>query len=153
MDEIVWAVNPRHDTLDSLMNYLVKLAQDHLGVAGIQCRLDVPAHLPALPLMSETRYNLFLAVKEALHNVIKHAQASEVWLRLQLDPRRLTLLIEDNGRGFTEHDTPTGQGEGSRPSPGQGLENMRKRLSSIGGRCAVISAPGQGTRIELTVEL
>ncbi|MBN2369347.1 MAG: ATP-binding protein [Vicinamibacteria bacterium] len=153
MDEIVWAVNPQKDTLDSLMSYVVRLAQEHLTVAGIQCRLDVPARLPSLPLVSEARYNLFLAVKEALHNVIKHARASEVWLRLLMEPGSFTLVIEDDGQGFSETSVIADVETNSRLSSGQGLGNIRKRLSAIGGRCMVHSAPGKGTRVELSVVL
>ena len=73
MDEIVWAVNPRHDTVEGLANYLEKFALDFLGAAGIRCRLDFPDQYPHWPLTSEIRHNLFLAFKEALHNVVKHA--------------------------------------------------------------------------------
>jgi len=73
---IVWAVNPRQDTLDGLVSYICQFAQEYLTVAGILCRLDVPGHLPALPLSADVRHNLFLAVKEALNNIVKHAQAA-----------------------------------------------------------------------------
>ena len=100
MDEIVWAVNPQHDTLDSLASYLGKFAQDFLGAAGIRCRLDVPLQFPAWPLTAEVRHNLFLAFKEALHNVVKHAAATEV--RITLTPAEGSFVweVEDNGRGF-----------------------------------------------------
>jgi signal transduction histidine kinase len=150
MDEIVWAVNPRNDTLDGLMSYLCRIAQEHLAVAGIQCRIDVPSRLPALPVMSEVRFNLMLAVKEALHNIIKHARAGEAWLRLRVDPDAFTLTIEDNGRGFAAF---ADRSSSSRPSSGQGLENLRRRLSAVGGRCVIHSEPGQGTRVELTVSI
>ena len=77
MDEIVWAVNPQHDTLEGLVNYLKKFALDFLAVAGIRCRLDLPMEIPAAPLTAETRHNLFLAFKEGLHNTVKHAEARE----------------------------------------------------------------------------
>ena len=100
VDEIVWAVNPRQDTLDGLVNYICQFAQEYLTVAGILCRLDVPGHLPPLPLSADVRHNLFLAVKEALNNIVKHAQAREVRLRLIQEHGRLTLVIEDDGRGL-----------------------------------------------------
>src|SRR5207237_10090099 len=69
MDEIVWAVNPKHDSLDSLVTYLGRFAQTFLSGAGIRCRLDVPLHLPSWALTAEIRHNLFLAFKETLNNV------------------------------------------------------------------------------------
>ena len=149
VDEIVWAVNPRQDTLDGLVSYICQFAQEYLKVAGILCRLDVPASLPPQPLTADVRHNLFLAVKEALNNIVKHAQAREVWLRLAHEGARLMLVIEDDGRGFGEGtvmaDAP------ARASSGHGLENLASRLSAIGGRCAISSEPGCGTRVELTV--
>ena len=76
MDEIVWAVNPQHDTLDSLASYLGNFAQEYLGSLGIRCRLDVPLQLPHWPITAEMRHNVFLAFKEALHNVVKHSGAT-----------------------------------------------------------------------------
>ena len=100
MDEIVWAVNPRHDRLDSLANYLSRFAHDYLSVAEIRCRLDVPLQLPTLPVTAEVRHNLFLAYKEALHNIVKHAAANEVRVELKFEAAQLTLRVADNGRGI-----------------------------------------------------
>ncbi len=150
VDEIVWAVNPRQDTLDGLVSYICQFAQEYLKVAGILCRLDVPASLPPQPLTADVRHNLFLAVKEALNNIVKHAQAHEVWLRLAHEGARLMLVIEDDGRGFGEG---AAVAEAARGSSGHGLENLANRLSAIGGRCAISSEPGCGTRVELTVAM
>jgi signal transduction histidine kinase len=97
------------------------------------------------------RHNLFLAVKEALNNVVKHAHARVVWLRLVEQPHGFHLVIEDDGRGFVpDAGPPPAQAE--RGTPGQGLGNLRARLAAIGGCCTVASVPGQGTRVELAVE-
>jgi len=144
MDEIVWAVNPRHDTLSSLVDYLSKYAQDFLRPAGIRCRLDLPANLPPYPLTTEERHNLFLTVKEALNNIAKHAAAPVVWFRVALDTTHCIISIEDNGRGF-----PVGS---TRPG-GNGLNNMKQRLAVIGGEFKLDSRPGGGTKLELIVQL
>jgi signal transduction histidine kinase len=154
MDEIVWAVNPQHDTLDSLVTYLGRFAQHFLAAAGIRCRLDVPLHLPALPLTAEIRHNVFLAFKEALHNVVKHAQATEAHLSLELRPEGFMLVIADNGRGFTwppGRNPATEPTDGQRLSGGNGLTNMQRRLEEIGGCCGWDTAPGEGTRAKLVV--
>ena len=155
MDEIVWAVSPHHDTLDSLVNYLGKFAQDFLNMAGIRCRLIVPIQLPAWPLSAEMRHSLFLAFKEALHNVVKHASATEVRVSLTLMESGFSAAIEDDGVGF---DPAAVGSETARPDPlriagGNGLANMRKRLENIGGECQVDSAPGKGTRIQFIVRV
>lgn len=147
MDEIVWAVNPQHDTLDSLANYLGKFAQDFLGPLHIRCRLDVPLHLPAWPVTAEVRHNLFLALKEALHNVVKHAAASEVSVSLTTDADTFTIAIRDNGRGFAPEKLERAAAEPGRIAAGNGLTNMRQRLARIGGKFSIESAPGEGTTV------
>jgi signal transduction histidine kinase/ligand-binding sensor domain-containing protein len=144
MDEIVWAVNPHHDTPEGLVNYLEQFALEFLGAAGIRCRLDLPMELPAWPLTAETRHNLFLALKEALHNAVKHAGATEVRIALALEARALTLSVEDNGRGFDP---------AAVNSTGNGLKNMRRRLEHIGGGCQIGSVRGQGVKIVFIVPM
>jgi signal transduction histidine kinase len=144
MDEIVWAVNPHHDTPEGLVNYLEQFALEFLGAAGIRCRLDLPMHLPLWPLTAEMRHNLFLALKEALHNAVKHSGATEVRIALTLDVRTFTLSVEDNGRGFEL---------AADNSTSNGLQNMRQRLEQIGGQCAMVSSPGQGVKIVFNVPI
>jgi signal transduction histidine kinase/ligand-binding sensor domain-containing protein len=150
MDEIVWAVDPQHDTLSGLMDYISAYAEDFLRTAGIRSRMDLPSELPGARVSAEQRYNLFLALKEALNNIVKHAGATEVWLRLRLETERLTLIVEDNGRGLP---SVSGPKTGDRLSSGHGLLNLEKRLAAIGGECTVHSAPGQGTSVEMSVRL
>jgi signal transduction histidine kinase len=155
MDEIVWAVNPQHDTLDSLATYLGKFAQDFLRAAGVRCRLDLPLQLPSMLLTSEVRHNLFLAFKESLHNAVKHSAASEVRIQLAVEPAMFTLSVEDNGHGIVppgkSSAEPAKATPGNRILTGHGLINMRRRLQEISGRCDVESRPGGGTRIRFTV--
>lgn len=156
MDEIVWAVNPKHDTLDSLITYLGRFAQHFLSAANIRCRLDLPLNPPAWALTSEVRHNVFLAFKEALNNVLKHAGASEVHISVEITEGGFTLIIADNGRGFNPHTALQGSarnGDGARPGSGNGLHNMQKRLEEIGGHCSWDTAPGEGTRAKLSVRL
>ena len=151
MDEIVWAVNPRHDTLEGLLNYLEKFAQDFLLTAGIRCRLDLPEGIPPLPLTAEVRHNLFLAFKEALNNAVRHAAASEVRVALTLEPGGVALAVEDNGCGFSPG-ASAGAGAADRFASGEGLENMRRRLAKVGGVCEIDSAPGKGTRVAFRIK-
>ncbi len=97
MDEIVWAVNPQHDTLDSLVTYLGKFAQEFIQAAGIRCRLDLPFQLPAWPLTAEVRHNLFLSFKEALNNAVGHAVATQVDVSIVIRLDGFTLSVKDNG--------------------------------------------------------
>jgi signal transduction histidine kinase len=145
LDEIVWAITPDNDTVDQFDSYLCKFAQDYLSVSGIRCRLDIPESLPAYPMSSAERHNLFLAAKEALHNVVKHSGADQVWVRLKFEPGELVVLIEDNGKGMGGSTSAVGAGEG--------LGNMRNRLDHIGGRFEQESQPGRGTTVRLALPL
>ncbi len=144
LDEIVWAVNPSNDTLEGLINYVCKYAQEYLAVAGLRYRLDVPAQLPATSLPPDTRHNVFLAAKEAITNVVRHAKATAASLRLRVEPAAFTLEIQDDGRGLADPEKA-----GTR----NGLRNMRKRMEDIGGQFAIAPAPGGGTVVRLTVPL
>ncbi len=151
MDEIVWAVDPQHDTFDGLMDYASAYAEEFLRVAGIRCRMDLPIALPTMRVDAELRYNLFLALKEALNNVVKHSKATEVWLRLQIEPKQFTLVVEDNGRGL--YAARKEISEADRLNSGSGLANMKKRLALVGGHCEIRSVDTAGTRVEMTVAI
>jgi len=143
MDEIVWTINPANDTLDHLANYIFHHAQEYFHDTGVRCRLDLPAQLPSHAIGTERRHNLFMAVKEALNNVLKHANATEVSVSLAVDVSLLIITIADNGRGFS---TDTA-------SAGDGLANMKQRLARIGGQLILQSQPGAGTRIRMEVKV
>jgi signal transduction histidine kinase len=144
MSEIVWAVNPEHDTLDSFATFAGNHARTFLQRAGVRCRLDVPVALPALPLDSAVRHQLFLAFKEAVHNAVRHAGATCVGIVLAIGDGQLTLAVQDDGRGFDPR---------SSAGRGHGLANMARRLGDLGGECTVDSAPGRGCTVRLRVPL
>jgi signal transduction histidine kinase len=154
LDEIVWAVNPKFDTVESLANYLGNFAQELLETASIGCRLDMPVNLPVLPVTSEVRHNVFLAFKEALNNVLKHAEATQVHVILAIAESALVLTVEDNGKGFTPPgDADPGPTRKSGQPGGSGLANMKKRMADIGGRCEFQKASDGGGVVSFTVPL
>ena len=144
LDEIVWAANPSNDTLDGLVTYACKYAQEYLALAGLSYRLDVPEQLPSTPVAPDVRHNVFLAFKEAVNNVVKHAGAKSVRVRLALDSNQFTIEIEDDGRGVSEADQAKGR---------NGLRNMRKRMEDLGGEFSVAPAAERGTRVRLTAPI
>jgi ligand-binding sensor domain-containing protein/signal transduction histidine kinase len=146
LDEIVWAVNPSNDTLEGLVNYACKYAQEYLALAGLRYRAEVPAQLPAVNIPPEVRHDVFLAFKEAVNNVVKHAQASEAKVRLQLQPGNFALSIEDNGRGLGGRDANAAPAR-------NGLRNMRKRMDDIHGEFSISSGTAGGTIVCLTVPI
>lgn len=144
LDEIVWAANPQNDTLEGLVNYACKYAQDYLALAGLRYRLEVPPQLPATILAPDLRHNIFLAFKESVNNVVKHARAAEVKIRLRLNGNTFVLEVEDDGRGPSEAATKTGR---------NGLRNMRKRMEDVGGTFVLEPGAVRGTRVQLTAPL
>jgi ligand-binding sensor domain-containing protein/two-component sensor histidine kinase len=146
MDEIVWAVDPKHDSLESLAMYLGKFAGDFLRPFNIRCRLELPIDLPAIPLRAEARHNLFLAFKETLNNIVKHSGATEAHIALVIERSQFTLSIQDNGRGITPGATP----QEGRVSSGNGLANIRRRMHDLGGTCEILSKIGSGVTVRLT---
>ena len=96
LDEIVWAANPTHDTLESFAEYLASNAQRFLQAANIRCRLDFPLQLPSQTVPSQVRHHLFLSCREAINNVVKHAHATSVLI--QRTWFKITKRIHGEGR-------------------------------------------------------
>ena len=146
MDEIVWAVSPKHDSTESVADYLCSFAQSYLNDAGIRCRLDVPVNLPRGALFASARHQVFLAFREALTNVIKHARATKCVIRMRIAADHLTIDVEDDGVGGVDAADPNRQRTG--------LDSMHARLAAIGGTCEIASvAPPGGTCVRLGVPL
>lgn len=141
LEEIVWAVRPGSDTLQSLVDYITHVAGELFASGSTRCRLDVPAELPARTLPPDMRHNIFLIVKETLTNALRHAGASEVNLQIEVASQQLHIVVTDNGRGF---DVGAATAAGKR----NGLENMRRRAQAAGGQLTLTSSPGAGTRME-----
>ena len=140
LDAIVWAINPRYDSAASLASYYTLFAQRFLNLAGIACRPEIPADFPECALDSKARHGLFLAFKEALNNVVRHAGATEVRLKMELHEDELIIIVADNGAGIQ----PVFDSAES-----EGLTGMRRRMEQLGGSCEIRSQPGHGTEVEL----
>jgi signal transduction histidine kinase len=150
LDEIVWAVNPRNDTLEHLAAYLGHYANEYFQNTTVDCTIAMPPHLPHQAITSEVRHNLYLAFEESLTNVLKHADARRVRIEMRLLPHTFEITIADNGKGLAQ---PRGKAETGGASDANGLRNMRQRLADIGGLCKIEGEPGQGTTIRLTIPL
>jgi signal transduction histidine kinase len=144
LDEIVWAINPEHDTLEGLVDYLSRSADEFLEDTTIRSRLRAPTVLPSCAIPAEVRHDLFFAFKEALNNSVKHSGASEIQIEFLAETTQFRITIADNGTGF---DLASPRAEGN------GLKNMRQRLETIGGQFEISSQPGQGTKIRMTIRL
>lgn len=144
LDEVVWAVNSRHNTLRDFVNYVCKYALIYLDPTPIRCRLDVEPDIPPDAFDLPGRRNLFLAVKEALNNAVKHSEAGELFLRIYCKNQKLVVVVEDNGRGFD----PAQAG-----AERNGMTNMSQRMREVSGECMLVSEPGGGCLVEFTVPL
>jgi len=145
LDAIVWAVNPQHDSLGDLADYLADYVPAYLKPAGLECRLELQITTPRRSLGLTLRHALIMAVKEALQNVVRHAAATQVHLAVRDTDGRLEVTVTDDGRGLGQ------PGSGATHS---GLDNMRQRLAEVGGTCDL--GPGEdggGTRVRLQVPL
>ena len=142
-DEIVWAVLPQNDTLTSLVEYLGRRVDEWFENSPTRCWFSAPRELPDIMVPAEVRHGFYLACKEALHNVNKHARATEVRVQVAVAGRRLQVDIEDNGCGF----------EAATVAGGNGLRNLRQRFQKLGGQFELQSRPGHGTKIHMAIGL
>ncbi|WP_411844925.1 histidine kinase [Roseibacillus persicicus] len=144
MNELVWAVDPKYDTLDHLASHLTRVAEDVFGDSTILCRFDIPSRVPDYVLGSDYRHHISLAVKEALYNVVKHAGPCEVHLSLDCSDGQLNIEVRDNGCGFDPEQTDP---------ICNGLKNLVGRMKDLGGSCKIISSLGKGTQVCLIAPL
>ena len=148
-DEILWSINPKNDTVKSLSHYICRYAEETLGPAGLRCQFELDEVIPEVNLPPQSRHSLLLAVKEALHNISKHAGARRVNIKCGMEGERtFSVQITDDGRGFNSEASA-----GTASRQGQGLENLRRRLADLGGECRIESQPGRGTCISFRLQL
>ena len=144
LEEIVWAVRPGSDSLQSLVEYLAHFANELFEGSSMRCRLDLQQDLPSRPLTPDVRHNIFLIAKEALTNALRHASGQLVFVQVKTDGDNFKLIVTDDGNGF-DVNSPAAAGQHN------GLENMRRRAEAVGGQLSVTSEPNKGTRMEFSV--
>jgi len=144
MDEILWAVNPRRDTLRDFADYVCNYTQEYLKPTRIQCLLAVDPEMPLAVLNLPLRRSLLMAIKETLNNAVKYSEATELRLQIGWQGPRLVVVVQDNGKGFDRNTVTPGR---------NGLTNMAQRLSELGGNCRINSQSGQGCRVEFEIPL
>lgn len=142
ISQIIWAINPKNDPLDNLIFYLRQFGKNYLGKANIKCNFETEDQIPDFHLSAEVRRNVFLVLKEALNNIVKHSGATEVLIRINVRDSKMALEISDNGRGIEKKN-----------GFGNGLINMQKRIEDINGEFDLKSEVGSGTIIKLAVPL
>ncbi|MGX5816780.1 ligand-binding sensor domain-containing protein [Chitinophaga lutea] len=141
MSEIIWAMNSSNDSLANLIAYIRSFAADFLEHAHIQHHFVIPENIPNVKLSGGTRRHIYLAVKESLHNVVKHSQATEVIIEVKVF-KNMTIMIKDNGKGFDPEKVRLF---------GNGLKNIEKRMAQVNGQADIISQ--NGTTVFLDIPL
>jgi signal transduction histidine kinase len=131
-------VNPENDNLEAIGNYLRQRINNQCTQAQLRCRLHISQLPRNIEISSRIRHNISMAAREAMHNVIKHAKASQVTVHISFAEMLLTVSIQDDGCGF----------DVSTITAGNGLVNMRRRLEDIGGSCLIESSPKTGTTVQ-----
>lgn len=150
MSDIVWAIDPRQDDAGHLTMRLRQFAADMFDLRSIRWEVQAPPELEHRKLRPEQRRQVFLIGKEAIHNIVKHAGATDVAIAISETDRELRLEIQDDGRGFTVTETPAATPAKRR---GHGLASMKARAAQLGGELTIESKPSHGTRLRLRLPL
>jgi signal transduction histidine kinase len=147
LDEIVWAVDPKNDSLENFANYLCRYTSEFFDNSPVSCELQIPTEVPNVALMADVRHNLFLAVKESLNNALKHGHAKNVVVELKPSEEAIEISVRDDGVGIK----PVEPNSEKPKRVGNGLKNMQQRLISVGGVCQLESTPGKGTLVRFRI--
>ncbi len=144
LQDIIWVLNPRNDTLDNLAAYIREYGLKFFEPFGINIIYNYPENFSRQKLSEETRRNIFLVAKESFNNIAKHAWANKVEISIVQTSSLLTLTIHDDGKGFA----PDKVRQFS-----NGLTNMKNRIEQVGGIYTITSEQGKGslTTIEIPV--
>jgi signal transduction histidine kinase len=143
MDDIVWSIKPSNDSMEKITARMREFATNVLEAKDIEIDFKVAPKVNDIRLNMEARRDFFLVFKEAVNNAAKYSKASLVHVFITVHNKKLLLMVHDNGIGFEVNDN----------SRGNGMGNMQKRADAMKGRLLVKSAPGEGTKITLTVPL
>lgn len=143
MNDIVWAINPRRDSLMDVVQRMRRFANDVLGARGIEFTFHAPADADQVRLGADVRRHVYLIFKEAVNNLARHAGPADAAIDLSLETGRLVLQVTDTGAGF----------DPAAADRGHGLASMRGRAAAIGASLEITAEPGRGTRLRLEVPL
>ncbi|HYJ92468.1 MAG TPA: ATP-binding protein, partial [Pyrinomonadaceae bacterium] len=151
MGDIVWAINPRKDSLQELIKRMRRFAADIFSSSGIKFEFETNEFVDPIALGANIRREIFVIFKEAVNNIARHSVCKNVNLELHVNANHLILVLEDDGHGFNVLEKLS---ESFSPEiGGNGLINMRKRAADLGGECLIVSEIGKGTNIRIDVPL
>lgn len=141
MSDVVWSINPKHDSVEALQHRLTAFAHEVCSAKNIDLQIRIADSITSMRLNPELRSNLLMIAKEALHNAVKYSDAKRIQIEMRYAENHLIVGVEDYGNGF----------EAGGNAKGNGLSNMRMRAEKLGGVCTIRSEPGKGTRVQARV--
>jgi signal transduction histidine kinase len=142
LGDIVWSIDPHKDDVSDLVVRVRQLAFDLFGAARVEWRLEAPDSR-GVKLGTDERHQVFLILKEALTNIVKHSGCTQAQIAIRTDGECLRVEVRDNGLGLQANEG------GDMSRAGNGLSNMKMRATQLGGRCAIQPAPSGGTVVSL----
>jgi signal transduction histidine kinase len=142
LQDIIWILNPRNDTLESLAAYIREYALKFFEPLGVDIQFNYSEDFPVIKLSEEVRRNIFLVIKESFNNIGKHAWCNKIEMAIEQQVSLITLTIKDDGRGFDINKVRLF---------GNGLVNMQNRIEQVGGKYTIISEPGKGTKTKIEI--
>jgi signal transduction histidine kinase len=140
--EIIWALNTSNDYLENLVSYIRWYASDYFENSKVSLKLDDPMDIPPTPISGEYRRNIFYSVKETMHNIVRHAEASEAEIKFNLESGVFSVSVKDNGKGMPE---------GKLNRFGSGMKNIMSRMEALHGNVRIENH--QGTKITLALPI
>jgi signal transduction histidine kinase/streptogramin lyase len=143
MSDIVWAINPRMDSLRDLVSHMREFAGEMFASRDIEFEFRAPSSDVYLRLGADVRRTVYLIFKEAVNNAVRHAECTRADIELRIEGGQLALTVNDDGRGF----------ERSEEGAGNGLLSMERRAAAAGGRVEIVSSPSAGTKITLRLPI
>lgn len=141
MNEIIWSFNAKNDTLPNLVAYIRRYVVTYFEFTDIRVRINIPAEIPSMQISGDLRRSVFLVVKESLHNIMKHAKATEIWLQVDIH-NGLVISLKDNGRGFENNEVKLFS---------NGLRSMKERMENIGGKFTITGSNGTEVKLSLPI--
>lgn len=142
IDEIIWALNANNDYIDNLVLFIRRYAVEYFENSIISLKIDIPENIPQKPISGEYRRNIYFAAKEAMHNIIKHSDASLAEIRFSLENGLFSVFIADNGKGIPRSELNRF---------GNGIMNMRNRMKNIHGSITIENHAGTKITLALPV--
>ena len=143
MDDIVWSINPRNDSLENLLMRVRHFATTLFEAKGVDYAIDIQKNISEVRLPMDYRQHIYLILKEAINNLVKYADATQAWLEVRFDPRHLMLAVRDNGKGF----------DAGALGAGNGIPGIYRRAALMNAQVSIVSVPGGGTTIQLQVDI